>query len=296
MTSLNELFKELELEKNNELNKKNECDANYCSKCNEFLTIKCGEYICTSCGYSYDYVISESAEWREFNDSKTKGIQRCNNSEYNWNGHWMSSPERSLSIVYRKLKIYGVNGGLTKSIIDLANKIYIELYTNQTNTKKYSPSRGDFRDGLIAICLLYACYENNVSRSILEISKICNINESDITRAKKLFVEIMKDTKLINLNTVLLSYKDYIERYCNILDIGEEYIDYLYKLTELVDKNSLINNNTPQSMVCGCIFYISIMYNLKISKQKISQYCDISIPTINKVYNILLENTQVLLI
>lgn len=269
----------------------------YCDNCSNDIELFRGTYLCKLCGIHYGCIISSAPEWKEFNDDATvKGVVRCSNSEYLWNSKvWMSSTERSLMLVHNKLKMYGVNGGLTKNIIDLAKDIYTELYDKQTNNINYTQSRGDFRDGLIATCLLYACNENNVSRSINELSRICCIEESDITRAKKLFVEIMKDTKLINLNKISVSYKDYILRYCNILDISEEYMKELYKLTEIVDTKKIIPSNTPKSMVCGCIFYLSIMYNLNITKNSIAKNFKISIPTINKVYNTLLLHTSELI-
>ena len=49
--------------------------------------------------------------------------------------------------------------------------------------------------------------------------------------------------------------KHFIERYCNQLDIDEEFTENIMNICNIsIDKN-LITENTPQSVAAGCIFY-----------------------------------------
>ena len=254
-------------------------NVDLCTLCGEYINIVHGIYTCETCGAEFGSYINSTAEWCIYtDDSHTKGVQRCNvitndllfeastGTVLAGNGRsgkmWMSSNERSIYLVFNKLKYYGANGGLTGNIVELAQQLYADLYKKQSNDPRYTQSRGDFRDGIIATCLLYACNEYNVSRSIQEISKICNVDQSDITRGKKLFIEIMKDSTIVDMSKTTMSYTDYIERYCSSLRINTEMTELLYDITKIVNDKKIASRNTPQSMVCGCIYFISIILHI----------------------------------
>ena len=79
-----------------------------------------------------------------------------------------------------------------------------------------------------------------------------------------------------------------------ILDRAEQN-KTIKKFTHKVYTKKILSKNTPESMLCGCIFFVSIMHNYGITRQDISIKCGTSIPTINKVYDRLLEFTHELI-
>src|SRR3990167_4785776 len=230
-------------------------------ECGGLLVNNRGIYICYDCGTEHDVCVNKVPEWSENNESKLV-IPRCN--VYNndllytssigiYSNNWMPSNERSLYLVFDKIKQMCDRGGLMHNIIELSYKLYSEVHKKQSESADFKQSRGDYRDGLIASCILYSCYEYNVPRSIQEISQICNVDKSDVTRGKKLFLELMKDTCIIDLSNATIKYNDYIERYCNVLNINNCMKTKLYELSNTVNEQKIIPKNTPQSMIYGCL-------------------------------------------
>ena len=90
-------------------------------------------------------------------------------------------------------------------------------------------------------------------------------------------------------------YEVLILRYCNHLDLNQEAIDHIRDCVEIVENKKILSKNTPNSVVCGCIYFVIIMLGLNISKSKLAEKCDISVATITKTYQILIEYTDELI-
>ena len=78
---------------------------------------------------------------------------------------------------------------------------------------------------------------------------------------------------------------DFINRYCSNLNIESKYIDIIKKIIEIVEKLDIVSENAPTSIVAGCIFLCSNIYDLNITKKDISDNCNVSQVTINKCYS-----------
>lgn len=279
------------------------------------LFVDDGIVICRQCKSEYGGLIDDNAEWRNYtvDDHRTSDPTRCGtavnpllvessygtsigftkNSYFNHLkqlNNWQSMPyhERSLKLVFDRLTKNGFNNGLTLNIIEFSHKLFTEVSTRQSDIGETKLSRGDMRDGLIAACLFYSCKEFEVSRSPQEIGKICDVDTCDVTRGINLFYQLMKDSHSIDLNKYITKYSDFIERYCNNLGIDHQITSEIMKLGEKVDNLKILTKNTPQAMACGCIFFVSVMHNLGITKTHIGEKCGISVPTITKSYERLL--------
>jgi transcription initiation factor TFIIB len=309
---------------NKELNIPQECsklsiiDVNICPNCKKFgLFVDEGIIMCKKCSCQYGSNIEDNAEWRSYDESKGTDNNRCgaavnplliessygtsiaftNNNYFNHLkqlANWQSMPyhERSLKIVFDRLTHNGMFNGLTPNIIDYSHKLFSNVINIQNNIDIGKLSRGDNRDGLISACLFYSCKEFEVSRSPKEIGKICQIKTSDVTRGINLFYELMKSNVDINLNKNITKYSDFVERYCNNLEIKQDIIDKIITIANTVDLLKILTKNTPQSMACGCIYFGIIVHNLNITKCNIAEKCGISVPTITKSYERLLDYTS----
>ena len=77
--------------------------------------------------------------------------------------------------------------------------------------------------------------------------------------------------------------KDFIERFCNKLNIDEHSIKDINLICEKCMKENIISENTPPSIAAGCIFYHIKKNSIEnITKKNISDICKISEVTINK--------------
>ena len=107
-------------------------------ECGGLLVNNRGIYICYDCGTEHDVCVNKVPEWSENNESKLV-IPRCN--VYNndllytssigiYSNNWMPSNERSLYLVFDKIKQMCDRGGLMHNIIELSYKLYSEVHKN----------------------------------------------------------------------------------------------------------------------------------------------------------------------
>ena len=293
-----------------------------CPDCACELTIGSeNNLICSNCGLDYGNTIDDSAEWKFYNDdNRTSDPTRCGasinpiliESSYCTNISYSNNPiykrisktnkwlkqsylERSAREVFILLSQIGNANGITPNIIEYSHRLFYEVITEQAKNPDKTSSRGDFRDGLISACLAQACKEFDVARSAQEIARMCDIDNSDVTRGKNLFNELMRKSEYVDLSKDIIKYNSFIDRYCSILGLSIEQTECIGNFADKVQSMKILSKNTPESMLCGCIYFVSVMHNYGISRQDISTKCGTSIPTINKVYEKLLQHTHELI-
>jgi transcription initiation factor TFIIB len=276
-----------------------------------------GYYWCNDCGENNGINIIETAEWRYYGseDSKMNDPTRCGGSSsnllYNMSCGTMisskgNSPEvkrlrtihkfitsnyndRAILKIFDDLTIIASNHNINGIIIEHAKKIYKDI-------RDIKISRGINRDALVATCLMTSLNINNVSRSQKEISNIFNINQSHITQSRKKLSELnnyIKNNIIYKIN--ITKSEHFIPRNCSILNIEKKYSDLMILICKKTSKLNDISENTPPSVACGIIYYISYLCKLNISKKDISLLCNISEVTINKVFKKLMNYTELLI-
>ena len=323
--NIDQLFNDFGLEEKKtqpkiELLNRNIYECPYCSK--QGLSVFNGILYCSFCKTEFGGLIDDGAEWRNYGNDDNHGSDptRCGNSSnplliessygttlsYSRNSYfsrlkqlngWQSMPyhERSLKQVFDKLTQDGFNSGLTLNIVDFSHQLYAKVIERQAKFGDTKLSRGDNRDGLISSCLFYSCKEYGVPRSPQEIAQMCDMDSSDVTRGLNLFSELMSDCDLINISKHITNYSDFIDRYCNNLDIPKNMVEEIKKFAKKVDDKKILTKNTPQAMACGCIYFMAVMHGMAISKTMVHDRCKISVPTITKSYDKLIQHTYELI-
>lgn len=308
-------------ESNNHDNQLNEESFEICTNCNNRSIIQdnsSGFILCRSCGIIKDIIIDTGAEWRYYgsSDSKSYDPTRCGSPInpllprsslgtfiggscygslqrlHSWNA--MPSDERSLWHVFENINRKTQN-------TDLANKIKEECkYYYKTISKKDKNvsgtlTRGTVRQGVIAACLYVSCKNNNVPRLASEIAEMFDISTTDVTKGLKKFCEIEK-RKNIEINIHITSTEDFIQRYCNKLNISKDKQKIGYVLSKRIKKLSILNENTPPSIAASIIYLLSSVYELNITKDKICEEINISNVTITKAVKRLSKYLDILFI
>ena len=286
------------------LKEKHEEETKCCQKEGNYL-ISDGIIQCKVCSNTISN-ISDSAEWRFYggNDNKTTDPTRCgmpvntllpessigssvsfkNNSKsmcqirryQQWNG--MPYKERSLYKVFNEITEVCKKNNIPTIIINEAKSLYNII-------SKTKISRGSNRVGIIAACVYFACKECNVPRSSKEIADIFKISVTIMTKGVKKCQEIIYMNKQSNKRLLYkesIKPQDFIDRFCNKLNIKDDQILDIKKICEIVIQNNITSENTPPSIASGCILYFAKKNKLAITKKDISDICKISEVTINK--------------
>jgi transcription initiation factor TFIIB len=278
-------------------------DESYCEDCKENSIIEGNEsMVCMKCGRDYGQIIDRTNEcrWYGANDSKhSSDPTRCgipinqllpksslgtSISGYGYENFRKLQQWNSVSYQERKLvKQFNL---LTNNVhdgqSDIANNV---LDTTKTLYKMFNDEGGRSQQGLMAACLFFSCKGTNTSRSTKEIANIFDLKVKKTTKSCKQFQEIAyrKNIKCTHMIKPTTPY-DFIERYCNILEISKNYKIITMYIAYIANQLGIVSENTPPSISVGSIFLISNEYNLNISKTVIADKCDTSEVTISKTY------------
>jgi transcription initiation factor TFIIIB Brf1 subunit/transcription initiation factor TFIIB len=303
---------------------KEKFDIYFCNICNEYSNITFdGQIVCKLCSKEHGNIVDNTAEWRNYNSDYSRGVDhtRCSSiinpmlidSSYGstigftkdpkflklkqtilWNSS--KYPERMLKSAFNKLSFNGNMGGLKKNIIERSHKLFYDLTQKRTELNINS-SRGSINEGLIASCTMLACKEFGFPRSPKEIAKMYGISKSDVTSGWNLFKKMMPEYAgmITESDEEENCYSILISRYCGYLKMTKDQIEKVQHCINVAEREKILTKNTPESLICGCIYFVIVSLKLNITKTYLSEKCNISVATINKTYQKLIEHTDELI-
>ncbi len=291
-----------------------------CSDCKSEETYPdTGYIVCGRCGIIISTIISDEPEWTNFDQGLDRS--RCGPSVDEENpysiqlstfipmgsksfivkdGQYISNDIAHLHIrqsYTSKQKsftiIQNIFDNLSLKYPTCVISVCKKMWKTVVDTSKII--RSGSRKGLISNCLYYSCIDNNCPRTPAEICASLQTTSKDFNKGTKLFIEIFGPSKewsyLFNKDSQIESY---FTRYCNILERSDiipqgKSFALSKKCTEnfhLFKKR--IDSVTPNSAVCGIIYYTFLEEGIPINKSILSRKLGICSPTINKVYKLII--------
>lgn len=287
-----------------------ECDKNIAAvtMCDDPYICACGgvkSYMyefptCTNCGKTDTVFLSEEPEWiggpeDDVNPSRVGApVDNVLYSE-SWgmgtmiygksckkmakiNLHsGMNHRDRSLHQAYSQFDhICRGKLKLNDTIIDYAKVIYKKF-----NGEKLT--RGAVRAGIKANCVLYACKEHGVNRTLQEIAKAFDIPVKDISRTSDIFGDVTGET------TGKTQSSDIISRIFNDITFIQDPSEKgkvrmkIIKACEDAQKNPNLMGKTPKGIASAVIYKTLTDLGYEIERAFIAKMCDVSVPTLTKI-------------
>jgi transcription initiation factor TFIIIB Brf1 subunit/transcription initiation factor TFIIB len=169
------------------------------------------------------------------------------------------------------------------TIIDHAKMIYKKF-----NSEKLT--RGAVRAGIKANCVLYACKEHGVNRTLQEISAAFDIPVKDISRTTDIFVSVTGET------TGKTQSSDIISRIFNsvtfIPDSEKGRVRMkVIKACEEAQTNPSLMGKTPKGVASAVIYKTLTDLGYPVERAVIAEMCEVSVPTLTKIEKILKDST-----
>lgn len=281
---LSKSFDEDYCDKLDVVKEKTDYDKNMCEVCGEVGSVSAvdGMMVCMKCGIENDIEIDVGQEWRYYGDNDSKSgsdptrvglptntlisnsmlstiILGYGRESFRRHQEWSTAShrERTIYTLYNKLKEKCLKRGLPQCVIDKA----IAMYLKYDNLK-----RGESRMGVLAACILYACRDKTISRTIEEIEDIFDISRKKLSSGFKEVHQHLYNynpTYIAEIEPFLPEYD--ITRYCNLLKIGTEYIEATKEVYHMANFLGLVSNITPKSVTLGCIYLVVCYYDLDIN-------------------------------
>ena len=292
-------------------------DNTTCEHCKGYIMImEDGFPTCSSCGIIDLNILDHSPEWRFYGSDDKHGVDptRCGNpinpllvessfgckvlctsgTSYDmrkirtWT-EWQSMPHREKSLYdeFQFITQMAQNAGIPKIFIDDA----IQMHKTISERKML---RGLNRDGIKAASIYLSCRKNECPRTAHEIAEIFHLDKASATNGCSMAVNILHDIERGNengesclpsaANLCLTTPSSFIERYCSKLNMSSEYVKLGMFVAKKIELGHLINDNAPDSIAAGVVYFLSQLCNLAYTKNDIKNICGVSEVTINKCY------------
>lgn len=304
------------LDKKNKKTETSSSKYSKCRKCNSFSLVVCdGLMTCNKCGIINNQIINYNDDSRYYgiddgkynNDPTRFGIPinpyapnsslgtiilGYGNHSFRTLHRWYSTnyKERSLLKAFDSMYEFfnSKNIKLPTNIIDKA-KLFYKI------TSSHSIKRGASRKALMAVSVYYSCKINNYIITKKELANIFNIKKGKITTSCKDFHDIIFNTDKKYLEKINLTSPEKLFMFYNEkLKLDNKYIIVALVISKFSDEIGIISDNTPSSIVIGCIYFVLSYYNIVLSKKYLSKKCNISEVTISKTYMKLKNNISYL--
>lgn len=272
-----------------------------------------GIVVCTGCGEVLRAIYDQNPEWKQYDDDDKVGA-RCSvsvnvllpqsslgtsvggyaNSRTKRLHSWVQMPyrERSLNNEFKVIHDKCQKAGILKCVED-DTKIMYKMASeckHQTGSKKGKQviTRGVNRKSIVAACLFFACIRNKTTRTSKEIAQLWGISEGDMNKGRRNLQKLFKikdKARKAMLNTETSKPEHFIKRYCNALQIKNQYVDDAVKIAINIEKLNIASGHTPCTSAAASILLMAEIHNLEhITKKKLASHFDISDDTIFKTF------------
>jgi transcription initiation factor TFIIB len=255
---------------------------------------------CIECGRCDDQFISDEPEWRGgidedggVSDPSRVGAPADERYSEMWSMGTIMNVRSNASYALKKLaridfhtsmnhkdrSLFHNYADIEKAAKDLPKCVVREaeeMY-RKFSTKKLT--RGAVRTGIKANCLLQACKNNNVSRSIAEIATAFEIPTKDVSRTNDIFHEVFP----VEVNKIVMA-SDVAARLMNTFDIPDEVKRRVrmkvIRSCEQIQESTELSGKTPKTIAATVI---RVLVEEWVDLNKVCELCGVSAPTIKKI-------------
>ena len=190
----------------------------------------------------------------------------------------MNHRDRALFHAYAQFDRVGKQTmGLQDNIVDQAKITYRKFNEDKL-------TRGAIRSGIKAHCILLACKNAGVSRSLQEIADAFEIPVKDVSRTTEVFKEVIGDTGIGS------EASDMVSRAFNLLDDFPNKNKVKMKTIRACEEareNPLLMSKTPKGILSAVMYMVLKEFGVDVDRARIASICDVSVPTLVKIENLL---------
>lgn len=276
-------------------------DEVHCACCNSTNIVEYEAYhVCMDCQSTVDQDIDYRPDWNrtagsrsnlQKNDrlpqssmstviysSKSTKLSKEMKRMFTWN----STPhnERALKIKIADISIVCKTNHVSPAISEYAQDLYAKL-VEQMGTLNLKKKRGNNDIGLQGAALFVSFQSHRKPRTYQEIATMFGIDSHYVSSGINTYNEIMEKAEYSRSD----KQEDFVQGFAECLKLEKKYVDRVFDVMGKANELCILENNTPISVVAGCIYYVVNEYGLSINAQTLQDLCKVSVPTINKVYD-----------
>jgi transcription initiation factor TFIIB len=265
---------------------------------------------CSECGLIEDRFVDDTAEWTSgvTDDGRVNDPSRCGNPNanpelfsQNWGKGTIISTQRSstyenkrmakinfhMSMNHKDRSLFHAYRDIDEACHTLPDTVLKDAKMMYRKFNDGKLTRGAVRLGIKANCVLYACRLAQHPRTTKEISDMFGIQPKDISRTTQIF----KDTIMgITEKNYVTKAHDVMQRLLNSFEITKEQRLKCNRMCMATDDCVELMSKTPNSIASSIIY---IVLSPSITKAHVCEKCSVSVPTLNKIENIVKKHLEV---
>jgi transcription initiation factor TFIIIB Brf1 subunit/transcription initiation factor TFIIB len=253
--------------------------------------------------------VDDTAEWTSGmnEDGKVKDPSRCGNPNANpelFSQHWgkgtiistqhsstyenkrMAKINFHMSMNHKDRSLFHAYRDIDEACHTLPDVVLKDAKMMYRKFNEEKLTRGAVRLGIKANCVLYACRLAKHPRTTKEISDMFGIQSKDVSRTTQIF----KDTimGITEKNYVTKSF-DVMNRLLNSFEVTKDERLQCIKLCNSTEDCVELMSKTPNSVASAIIYKV---LGSKVKKSELCEKCNISVPTLNKIDNIIKKHLE----
>jgi transcription initiation factor TFIIB len=285
-------------------------NTNICRECSGVKVISPeGLPVCSECGLVDDNFIDDTPEWTSgiTDDGKVNDPSRCGNPNANpelFSDSWgkgtiistqgystyenkrMAKINFHMSMNHKDRSLFHAYRDIDEACHTLPDCVLKDAKIMYKKFNEEKLTRGAVRLGIKANCVLYACRLAKHPRTTKEIADMFGIQSKDISRTTQVFKDnILGETKK---NYVTKAF-DVMQRLLNSFEITKEERLRCIKLCDQTEDCVDLMSKTPNSVASSIIYMV---IGSRVTKNEICEKCSVSIPTLNKIENIVKKHLE----
>jgi transcription initiation factor TFIIB len=265
-------------------------NTNFCRECSGVKVMSPeGLPVCSECGLVDDNFIDDTPEWTSgITDDGNwgKGTIISTQGYSSYENKRMAKINFHMSMNHRDRSLFHAYRDIDEACHTLPDCVLKDAKIMYKRFNEEKLTRGAVRLGIKANCVLYACRLAKHPRTTKEIADMFGIQSKDISRTTQMFKDnILGETKK---NYVTKAF-DVMQRLLNSFDVTKEERLRCIKLCGQTEDCVDLMSKTPNS-VASAIIYIVIGH--KITKSDMCNRCSVSVPTLNKIENIVKKHLE----
>jgi transcription initiation factor TFIIIB Brf1 subunit/transcription initiation factor TFIIB len=265
---------------------------------------------CSECGLIEDNFVDDKAEWTSgiTDDGRVNDPARCGNPNanpelfsQNWGKGTIIATQRSstyenkrmakinfhMSMNHKDRSLFHAYRDMDEACHTLPDSVLKDAKMMYRKFNDEKLTRGAVRLGIKANCILYACRLAQFPRTTKEIADMFGIQSKDISRTTQIF----KDTIMgvTEKNYVTKSF-DVMQRLLNAFEVTREERYRCNKMCAATEDCVELMSKTPNSVASAIIY---IVLSPDVTKSTVCEKCSVSVPTLNKIENIIKKHLEV---
>lgn len=204
--------------------------------------------------------------------------------------NWSAMPyrERSLYNDFKKINLACDNLNLKKNIQQASNIFYAAAknckHSSGDNNGKHIITRGKNNKGIQGGSIWIACKTNNTPIIAKDIADKFNLTVKELNKGIKSLIKLL-NIKNMTVQLKVIGSAEYVQKYCNQMNIKEEYTNQAIKIAKNIDKLNIITEHTQFSIAATSVLIMAELNNIgSMTKKSLKKLFGVSNVTISKTY------------